>query len=218
MKKNSQAMIPPDRVHMPIEMAESDGLKYLSTEGLPPMCEWRFPRRGQFFSQHRVDFRIVNAPRQMAHILAGQDAPDWFLTSKKWDTLLAIGIWETTGPTGFKMNWHICISIYNGHVWRIETNPIYIRLSLKSNQDMAAAIEEKIRIEPVSKARSDCIVFINSSPRQMMVCLERYLLFVNGIIVTAEAFLEVIKQVDPAASESGTMWYLLVADYLQRDE
>ena len=219
MNMNHQATIPTDRVKMPFGVAEGDGLYYISSEGLPPHCIWRYPRRGIFFDQHHVDFTTVSFPHQMSEILDKQDLPEWFLASENWEDFLDIGTWNTIRePNNIKMKWHICVNIHNSHVYKIETNPHNIHLSLKSNQDMAAAIEESIRIEPISKARSECIVFINSSPRQMMECLKKYFEFVNGVVVTAEAFLVNVSQIDRAASDSGALWYLLVADYLQQDE
>ena len=203
---------------MPAKIAACGALDYLSAEGLPPQCEWRNPSRGRYFHQHRVAFTDVSSPRRMSEILAEQDTPDWFLNSHKWEDFLAIGTWETIGPTGFKMKWLICVNIHDGHVLRVETNLANLHLSLESNEAMAASIEESFQVQPINKARSECIIFINSTAQQMMDCFEKYFSFVNGTIVTAEPFLEAVSNIDRPASESGAMWYLLIADYLHQDE
>jgi len=117
------------------------------------------------------------------------------------------------------MKWHICVNIHDGRIFRVETNPDNLRLSLKSNEEMAARGEKDISaIKPISIAQLECAVFMNSSPRQLMQSFEIYFSFVNRDIVSAEAFLESISRVDSPAGENGTVWYLLVANFLKQDE
>jgi hypothetical protein len=163
-------------------------------------------------------------PRSMSDILVTQDAPEWLVSYHNWRAFLAIGTWQTIGPTGFTMKWNICSNMYNGRMLRVESQLNSLRLSLKSNEEMAAHIEaEHIEdgapaIEPIRLARLECVVFVNSSPQQLMQCFELYFAFVNREIVFAEKFLESISRVDPPACEHGTLWHLLVGNYLRQDE
>jgi len=216
---SQKATIPGDRIHLPATFAASGALEYLSIGGLPPTCEWRHPLDGRYFDQYRVNFTALNDPRLMLDLLLAQDTPEWLVSYQNWKDFLAIGTWETTGPTGFKMKWHICVNIHDGRIFRVETNPDNLRLSLKSNEEMAARGEKDISaIKPISIAQLECAVFMNSSPRQLMQSFEIYFSFVNRDIVSAEAFLESISRVDSPAGENGTVWYLLVANFLKQDE
>lgn len=205
---------------MPNQYVACDAMKYLSTEGLPSRLQWRYPPRGPHFDLHVVDFDLVGDPRQMADILARQDTPAWFIACEGWSDFLAIGTWERTfAGTGFKMKWHICVNVNNGRIFRIESSPDNLRVSLKSNEEMAASIEDGgPPIEPIKIAHSECVVFINSSPRQLTQSFEIYFSFVNTATISAREFLESISGIDRLASENGAMWYLLVADSLNQDE
>jgi hypothetical protein len=205
---------------MPPGISACEALDYLSTNGLPRESQWRYPQRGSYYDEHRVDFTLLNAPSRMSDILAGLDMPGWFLGCQKWEEFLAIGTWERIWQTtGFRMRWYICVNMVDGRVFRVETDSNYIRLSLESVNEMASHVEESLSpSQRIKLAQAESLVFINSTPQQMMCCFEKYVLFVNGAITTAKDFLEAVSQIDRPASESGAMWYLLVVDYLQQDE
>lgn len=213
------ASIPAERLQMPERFSVCDPVRFLQVHGLPPRLEWRYPPRSRFACQYVVDFGLLKVPRGMRDVLANAGAPQWYVHGQHWSDYLAIGTWTTLLHTDVSMTCLICVDVKTGAVLRVEDNPIEIENALKGQEDLAWTAEAgSQQPQLTSLAKSELVIFINSSPQQMLACFEEYFSFVNDTSVTAESFLQSVARIDQRAGYSGSMWYLLVADYLNRNE